>query len=293
MKPAPFDYCRASSPAQAVELLARHRGEARLIAGGQSLAPMLNLRMARPEALIDINGLAELAGIAEAPGGLHIGALARHADVAASALVARHAPLLTEALGHVAHPAIRHRGSFGGSLCHADPAAELPACVVALGAELHVLGPEGTRSLPADAFFHGPFQTALAEDEMLLGATLPHPPAGTVMAMDEIARRPGDYAIAGACATARPEGGRLAALRLVFFGISGQPELASRTAAALDGVDAAQAEASLPALLAAELDPDDDPQACAAMRLHYAAVLARRLIRRLLDPAVTATEMQA
>jgi aerobic carbon-monoxide dehydrogenase medium subunit len=161
VKPAAFAYVRAASLDQVFDLLARHGDEARLLAGGQSLVPTLNLRLSAPAVLIDINGLDELAGISVENGGLRIGALTRQRTVEESDEVARHSPLLKMAMPHIAHPAIRNRGTVGGSIAFADPAAELPACAVALGAKIELRGPEGSRTVAADRFFHGLYETDL------------------------------------------------------------------------------------------------------------------------------------
>lgn len=167
MKAADFTYARPDSVGEAVALLAAHPGEARVLAGGQSLLPMMNLRLARPRLLVDINRIEALQGITLTAAGLHIGALVRHGEAASHPLVARAAPLLVQALAHVGHAVVRNRGTLCGSLAHADPAAELPACALVLRAVMHIEGPAGTRDVPAAAFFRGLFATSCAEDEIL------------------------------------------------------------------------------------------------------------------------------
>src|ERR1700704_1979921 len=195
MKPAPFRYARAGSLAEAVALLAAAPGDTKLLAGGQSLVPMLNMRLVRPAVLVDVNSVRELAGIAPtADGGLRIGALTRHAELTASPAVIERAPLLAEAARHVGHAAIRNQGTLGGSLAHADPAAELPAALLALDARVHVTGPRGAREIAADAFFLGLLTTALEADEILTAIEVPAQPPG--WGFVEIARRPGDFALA-------------------------------------------------------------------------------------------------
>ncbi|HEX2941640.1 MAG TPA: xanthine dehydrogenase family protein subunit M [Rhodopila sp.] len=261
MKAPPFDYERAASVEQASALLARHGDDARLIAGGQSLLPALNLRLAAPRLLIDIGRIAGLDHIQLSNASLRIGALARHQTLLDDPVVARHVPLLTEALRHVAHPAIRARGTIGGNLAHADPASELPACMLALSATIEATSARGTRLIDAEAFFTGLFSTALAPDEILTAVTIPLPaPPGT---FHEIARRRGDYAIVGLATAGN---------RYAFFSVGDRPILARHAAAA--GPDIATAKAAL----ARDLTPPDDLQATGAMRLHLAGVLLERTL---------------
>ncbi len=173
MKASAFSYARATSVADALELLAAHGDRAKVLSGGQSLMPAMNLRLISPELIVDIGELAELRGIAVNGNTLKIGALTRHVDLQRSPDVAGHAPLLTEAIAHVAHPAIRNRGTIGGSLAHADPASELPACMVALNATIVVRGPKGERRIAAEDFFMGIYETALSPDELLIAVELP------------------------------------------------------------------------------------------------------------------------
>ncbi|MGH6968938.1 MAG: FAD binding domain-containing protein [Stellaceae bacterium] len=267
--PAPFEYERAGDVDAAVALLARHGTEARLIAGGHSLLPMMTLRLARPETLIDINGLSELGGIAETRSGLRVGALTRQATLGASEIVARRAPLLNAAVPFIAHPAIRNRGTFGGSLAQADPAAELPACVVALDARLEIAGPRGRRQVAARDFFKGVYETALTRDEILIAAEIPAQPGATLFL--ELARRQGDYAIAGLAGWAALRQGRIAEARLVFFGTDIRAVEAKAAAAALGtSLDAAVAA------LDRDLAPVADLNASAAMKRHLAGALLRR-----------------
>lgn len=196
MKPRAFEYRRATSIGEACRLLGGQT-EARVIAGGQSLVPMMNLRLVSPELLIDINGLTELQAVTLTAGMLHLGALVRHRQVETDPLVARHAPLLSLAVRHVAHQSVRNRGTLGGSLCHADPAAEFPACMLVLEATMHVASAGGTRSVAAGDFFHGMFATALEPGEMLTGVSIPLGPARDPAAIHEMARRHGDLALAG------------------------------------------------------------------------------------------------
>jgi aerobic carbon-monoxide dehydrogenase medium subunit len=281
VKPAPFAYVRAASLDQVFDLLARHGDEARLLAGGQSLVPTLNLRLSAPALLIDINGLDELAGIAVENGGLRIGALARQRTVEESDEVARHGPLLKMAMPYIAHPAIRNRGTIGGSIAFADPAAELPACAVALGAQIELRGTHGSRTVAADRFFRGLYETDLRPGEVVTAVTIPTCP-GRRSAIAELARRHGDYAMVGLAAHARLDGRTLADARLVFFGVGAKPVQAHAAGAALEGseVDDATVEAAQVAL-ARDLEPVGDLHASAATKLHLAGVLTARVLRQL------------
>jgi carbon-monoxide dehydrogenase medium subunit len=276
LKPAPFAYVKAAALDQVLDLLVRHGDEARLLAGGQSLIPSLNLRLAAPALLIDINGLDELAGIAVADGTLRIGALTRHRAIEQSGEIARHAPLLAQAMPFVAHPAIRNRGTLGGSIALADPAAELPACALALDARIELRGPTGPRTVAASAFFRGLYETDLRPDEVVTAISIPTPGPGRRSAFAELARRHGDYALAGLAATARVDGGTLHDLRLVFFGIGSRPTLAATAGAVLES-----GAGDLQAALAADLEPLADLQAGAATKLHLAGVLTARVVAQL------------
>ena len=280
MKASAFDYTRATSVPDALALLARHGEGAKLIAGGQSLLPALNLRLSAPSILIDIAGLPELRGVSVTSTHLRIGAGCTHAALLADPTVAAHAPLIPCALAHVAHPAIRTRGTIGGSLANADPAAELPACALALGAAMVLQGPGGTRTVAADRFFTGLFDTALAPGEILVAVEIPLQP-GARWGFAELARRSGDYAMAGLAAHGLPGGlpeGRPGALRLAFFSVGATTLLARRAADALaSGVTAATLDAAALALVA-DLPEHADLQASAATRLHLARVLLRRVV---------------
>src|SRR5262245_30296411 len=281
MKPASFRYARASTLAEAIALLAAAPGESKVLAGGQSLVPMLNMRLVRPAVLVDVNRLGELTGITPTPaGGLRIGALTRHAELVAAPVVIERAPLLAEAARHVGHAAIRNQGTLGGSLAHADPAAELPAALVALDARVLVTGPRGAREIPADALFRGLLTTALEADEILTAIEIPARPPGWGFA--EIARRPGDFALAGVAATLRLAPGspaRIDAARLVGFGVGDRPlrlSAAERLVAdvALDAVTAARAGAAA----GPDCDPPSDVHGSAEYRRHLATVLTERAL---------------
>ena len=287
MKPAPFEYFAPVTRAEALALLAAHGGEAKPLAGGQSLVPSMNFRLAQPAALIDLNGVDDLFGIrATADGGLAIGAMTRQRTVERSPLVAHHAPLIAEALPFIAHAQIRNRVTFGGSLAHADPAAELPAVVVALGAELRAQGPAGERAIPAADFFQGIFTTALEPDELLVEIGIPPLPPRTGTAFEEVARRHGDYAMAGAAAVVTlAAGGTVAACRLVFFSIGDGPVEARSVAALLGETPTPVVVRAAAAAIDADIDPPTDIHATAAYRRHLARTLAERTLNRALARA--------
>ena len=284
MKSPAFDYVRADSPQQVYALLAQHGDEARVLAGGQTLLATLNMRLSQPALLVDIAGLQGLRGITLAGGTLRIGALTRHVEIEESALVAQHAPLLAQAAPHIAHRAIRTRGTIGGALAYADPAAEWPACVLALGATLVLGSARGERRVAADDYFLGLYTTARQDDELLLACELPCRTAGENQHFDELARRQGDYAVAGLAACARPQGGGLQDVRLAFLSLGDRP-LRARAAEAvlqggpLDDERLAQADAAL----RAELDPFADLTHSAATKKQLAATLMRRAVRALTE----------
>ena len=281
MKPAPFEYHRPASLLETFDLLERYGDDGRILAGGQSLVPALNMRLATPRALIDINRLPGLDAIRLAPEGLVIGALARHEAVERSPLVREHAPLLAIAMPHVGHEAIRTRGTVGGSLALADPAAELPACAVALDATLRLEGRRGRRELRAEDFFRGIYTTALEPGELLVEVVVPRAP-GWRSAFQELARRHGDFALAGVTARARVERGAIAEARIVFFGVGPAPLRARGAEAALAGRAAdAEAIAAARRALETELDPPGDVHGSPALRRHLAGVLLHRVITEL------------
>jgi aerobic carbon-monoxide dehydrogenase medium subunit len=284
MKPAPFEYHRPASLAETFDLLDRYGDEGRLLAGGQSLVPALNLRLATPRAVIDINRIPGLDGIRVTPDGLAIGALARQEALERSPLVREHAPLIAAALPHIGHSAIRARGTIGGSLALADPAAELPACAVALGATIRVGHRGGTRAIAADDFFRGIYTTALAPGEIVTEILVPRPAAGWRWGFDELARRHGDFALAGLAAVASITAGTIAQTRLVFFGVGPRPVRARRAEAALAGRRAdAEALAAAGRALDGDLDPPGDVHGSPALRRHLARVLLSRVVGRLAE----------
>ncbi len=275
MKPAPFAYAKARSVAHAIELLVDD--DARLLAGGQSLIATLNMRLSHPALLVDINGVGGLDRIASNNGHIEIGALVRHAQAERSSELARRAPLIALAMPHIGHPAIRNRGTIGGSVAFADPAAELPACVLALGGEMTIAGPQGSRIVRADDFFKGLFETALTARDVLTAIRIPAAGADTRVGFAEFARRHGDYAMVGLAACARADGQRLRDLRLAYFGVGSTPVRAHHAEQALTERDI---DAAVHAL-AQDLNPPDDVQASGAVKTHLAGVLLRRVARQL------------
>ena len=283
MKAAAFAYARATSISNALELLAAHGDKAKVLSGGQSLMPAMNLRLISPEFIIDISELDELRGIAVRANALTIGALTRHVDLLRSPEIAAHAPLLAEAVAHVAHPAIRNRGTLGGSLAQADPASELPACMLALDATIIVRSESAERRIAAVEFFKGIYETALSANELLVAVEVPIAISGSAHFFHEFARRHGDYAIAGLAALAIVEGGLFKDLRLAFFAVADRPVLI-KAANWLINVDVTPGLVS-DALVALgeELSPHEDQQASSAMRRHLAKVLLSRCVSALLD----------
>jgi carbon-monoxide dehydrogenase medium subunit len=282
MKASAFSYVKPLTVHHALALLAEHGETAKLLSGGQSLMPALNLRLSSPEWLIDIGGLDELRGITVADGVLRIGALARHADILKSSDIAAHAPLLTDAMAHVAHPAIRNRGTIGGNLAHADPASEMPACMVALDAVIVVRDAQCERRIPAGEFFTGIYETVLSADQLLVAVELPAKHPDQAHFFHEYCRRKGDYAIVGLAASAVLDGDHFKELRLVFFAAGDRPLL---VAAAGELVGRPVTPAMLTAAqlaLDAELDPEEDQQASASMRRHMARQLLSLSVATLL-----------
>jgi len=282
MKAAAFAYARPTSVARALELLGVHGDKAKILSGGQSLMPAMNLRLISPEFIVDIGALAELRGIVLKGDALSIGALTRHVDVLKSPEVAAHVPLLRDATSHVAHPAIRNRGTLGGSLAHADPASELPACMVALGATIIVRGPRGERRIPAQEFFTGIYETALSPQELLVAVELPVAGKGSAHFFQEFARRHGDYAIVGLAAQSIVASGQFADLRLGFFAVGDRPLLAGAADRLVNVAVTPEILARASAILSDELDPQEDQQATPAMRRHLAKVLLSRCVSSLL-----------
>jgi len=282
MKAPPFAYLRAERLGDVFEAFAAHGEEAQILAGGQSLMPSLNMRLSRPQVLVDINRIAGLGGIGLEGEAVRIGALARHVEVERSDIIAERLPLIAEAIGHVAHPAIRSRGTFGGSLALADPAGELPACALAYEADIVLEGQGGRRAIAADEYFRGIYETARAPDEILVGVSLPVPDPGERCCFIEFARRHGDFALVGVAARATVEAGEVKSLRLVVFGSEPRPTLARQAAAAATGhaVDALPHD-KIAEALTGELDPMADLQGGRDFKFHLARTLVRRALERI------------
>lgn len=273
MKPAAFDYVAPTTLDDALTLLAERGPQASVIAGGQSLMPMLAFRLQEPQWLVDINRIAGLNHIQVEGSVMRIGALVRHAQLEASEVVARHLPLLSSAISHVAHAAIRQRGTLGGSLCLADPAAELPACMLALDARMVLRSTRGRREVPANEFFISLYQTALAPGELLVEVLVPIPAAGSAMVFDEFSRRHGDYAMAGLAACSHPPSRRS---RLVFLGCGDKPMRASHAEDLLNQRSGTPSYDELRSALGSDLQPESDLQAQTDTKLHLATVLLQR-----------------
>jgi carbon-monoxide dehydrogenase medium subunit len=263
VKPAPFEYVRPGSLADAVEALAGDSG-AKVLAGGQSLVPLLSMRLAAPSRLVDINGLPDLDGIAADEGGVRVGALARHADVLASEDVRRVQPLVSLALANVAHPTIRNRGTTVGSIVHADAAAEMPMVLRLLGGSVDVVGPAGSRTIDADDLFVGPLESSVHHDEIAVSAYFPALAAGAGVAFEEIARRHGDYALCGVAALVTGE--RILA---GYLSVCEVPTVVDLTGVAHDDLGDAALE---------HLEPGDDIHATADYRAQLVRVLTARVV---------------
>ncbi|HTE13754.1 MAG TPA: xanthine dehydrogenase family protein subunit M [Burkholderiales bacterium] len=282
MKAPPFAYARARHLSDVFELLDRHGDGAKLLAGGQSLMPALNMRLSAPQVLIDISRLHEHAYIKVENGHVHIGALTTHAQISDSAEIRKYLPLLADAAQHIAHPAIRNSGTFGGSLAMADPAAEWPACCVTLDAQIGLASKAGRRRVAARDFFEGLYATAMKPNEVLTDVVIPIPGADYRHAFLELARRRGDYAIVGVAALAKVSGSALNELRLTYLGINEKPLVATKTSQVFvfkgfseEALEEAQN------VLASELDPSADLYSAAATKLHLAQVLTARAMKQL------------
>lgn len=279
MKARAFSYVRPATVAEAIDAFAAAGGEASYIAGGQSLVPALALRLQAPECLIDIAHIEAMRGIERQGDRLRLGALTRHVDAHDDPLIAQYAPLLHLAAPHVAHPAIRNRGTLGGSIALADPASEFPAMMLAMGAEMEIAGPDGTRRVPADAFFQDVYQTAIEPGELLVAFHIPVAGPHHRCAFDELARRRGDYALVGCGVMLAMSGDVVEDARIAFLSVGPTPVRARAAEAVLTGSrleEAAIRDAQ--SALAEDLDPADEAHMPAAMRLHLARVLLGRLL---------------
>jgi CO/xanthine dehydrogenase FAD-binding subunit len=279
MKPAAFDYVVAESIEGAVAALAAADGEAKILAGGQSLVPMLNFRLLRPSILVDINRIPDLAFIEDGSDAIVVGALTRHHGLETSPVIARHLPVVAEAMRHVAHLAIRNRGTIGGSLSHADPAAELPMLTLLLDAALHVVSPAGPRTIAARDFFLGPLSVDLAPDELLTRIVLPKLPLATGWGFAEVARRSGDFALAAVAVTLTLRDDAIGEARIAMTGIDDTAKRASEAEALLAGrtltpelIDSAVTA------VRTEVDPPTDLHASSDYRRHLVGVLVGRAL---------------
>jgi len=293
MKPAAFDYFTPATVDEALALLAEHGGDAKPLAGGQSLIPAMNFRLARPAALVDLNRIAELAYVRAGgkDAGLVIGAMARQRAVERSDVVARAAPLVAEAMPSIAHPQIRNRGTVGGSIAHADPAAELPAVMLALEARFRARSSTGERSIRVAEFFKGMLETALAPGELLVEIAVPALPARTGTAFLEMARRHGDYALVGVAAVVTLDTKeRCHTARIAGFSVGDGPVLLAEAASVLAGQPPSEEllRAAGDAAATRDVDPPSDIHASAAYRRQLVAVLTRRALARAFERAKSA-----
>ncbi len=279
MIPAAFDYDVAESLDHAVELLGKGGGDAKLLAGGHSLIPALKLRIARPSLLVDIGRLSSLAYVKDAGTHIAIGALTRHAAAAADPLLQEHCPIVSFTAGQIGDPQVRHRGTLGGSISHGDPASDMPAVMLALGAELDVHGPGGTRTIPAAEFFTGVFETALAPDEVLVEVRVPKLGASTGWAYLKANRRAQDWATVGVAALVHRDNGSIAGASIGLVNMGGTPLRAKAAEAALAGGTSA-ADAAM--LVTEGAEPPSDHAGSSEYRAHLAQVMARRALEQAL-----------
>lgn len=279
MKAPKFGYVRAESVDHALKLLDEHGEDGRILAGGQSLMPTLNMRLSQPEILIDINRLDDLKGISLDGDTVRIGALTRHVEVLNSDIVKEHLPLIAEAVPHVAHVAVRNRGTFGGSVALADPAAEMPACVLALGGTIVLRSVAGTREVAADDYFKGLYETERRDNELLVEVRIPSQKKDKVSVFLELARRHGDFAIAGLAAYGSVSGKTVTDMRLVYFGSEDRPTLGANAIAALAGREwSDETRAAVAAALESDLEPMSNLQGSSAMKMHLQKVLTGRAL---------------
>ena len=283
MKPAPFKYYAPATVQEALALLAEHGYDAKVLAGGQSLIPTMNFRLAQPAVLVDLNHVSELFYINpdNKTGGLLIGAMTRESQVEHSPLVAERSPLITETMPHIAHEQIRHRGTFGGCMAHADPAAELPTIAVALRANMKVRGQSGERWVPAEEFFISLFTTVLMPDELLVEVAIPPLSPRTGWSFMEVARRHGDYALVGVAATVTLDGQNWCEeARLVYVSVGDRPENAVQATALLNGQELTSEaiEAAAETAATADVEPVKDIHASVEYRRHLVKVLTRRAL---------------
>ena len=288
MKPAPFDYVAPRTIAEACSTLAEAGGGATVLAGGQTLMPLLNLRMSQPFILVDINKIAELKGVSRVAGGIRIGPMTRQCEVLADEALARDLPVLVEAMSHVGHHQTRNRGTIGGSISLGEPAAEMPAAAVALGASIEVRSIRGTRTVPAEQFYVGPYLTVLEPDELVTGLTYPDWPRGHITVFRELAQRPGDFALLGLVGALVIDGGKITRAGLAWFGMGPTPikagaaeqMLRGRTLAGIDSHAVAERAIS-------DTAPFDDHHASA----EYRRTVGKRIFARTLREALEVREV--
>ncbi|MFM5930405.1 MAG: FAD binding domain-containing protein [Novosphingobium sp.] len=287
MKPAPFDYVAPTSLEEACAILSEAGGGATLIAGGQTLMPLLNLRMSQPFILVDVNRIAGFAGVSRTEGGTRIGPATRQADALQDATLARHVPALVQALGHVGHHQTRNRGTVGGSVALGEPAAEMPATAVALGATIAIASVRGTRHVAARDFYVGPYMTVLEPDEIVTGIAYPDWGENQIVLFREVARRPGDFALVGMVGALAMDGPRIARAGLAWFAMGGTPLAMTQVEAALTGKTLDEIDAGALAELAlAGTAPFDDSHASA----EYRRTVGRRIFIKTLHEAIGARE---
>lgn len=289
MKAPAFAYARPKELTEVLALMTEHGDNARLLAGGQTLNATLNMRLSEPSLLIDLQSVAALKGIDVQGQMLRIGAMCTHTEIEDSALIAQHFPLLTAAVPHIAHRAIRNLGTFGGSIAYGDPAAEWPACLLALDGVVVARGPQGERRMAAQDFFTGLYSTDLQEDELVVACELPLAKGAQRFAFDELARRHGDYAVVGIAATAQVQGKVLRDVRLAWLGAAAQPLRSTRTEGLLEGQTLNEAlVAQAVQCLKDELPTEADLTHSAATKAHLAGVMLKRALKTLTQPATAA-----
>ena len=283
MKPAPFDYVAPESIDEALQVLADSGGGATILAGGQTLVPLLNLRMNQPFVIVDINRIAALKGVSRVDGGTRVGPVTRQAEALRDATLAQHLPVMVEALSHVGHYQTRNRGTVGGSVSLGEPAAEMPATAVALGAEIEIRSSRGTRKVKAEEFYLGPYMTVLEPDELVTGITYPDWADGHVTLFREVAQRPGDFALVGMVGALELSGGNVSRAGIAWFGMGPTPIKARQAEAALLGksLDAIDPQA-VAELAVADTAPFDDHHATS----EYRRTVGRRIFTRTLREAL-------
>lgn len=287
MKPAPFDYARPATIEEACRILADAGGGATVIAGGQTLMPLLNLRMSQPFILLDINGIEALRGVARGDGGIRVGPATRQADALGDETLRRELPAFVAALSQVGHHQTRNRGTVGGSVALGEPAAEMPATAVALGATIEIASARGTRQVPATEFYIGPYMTVLEPDELVTGIVYPDWPEGHVVLFREVAQRPGDFALVGMVGAAVVEQDRVSRAGLAWFGMGPTPIRMKQAEAQLVGRPLAELDQqALADLAVADCAPFDDHHASA----EYRRTVGRRVFAKTLREALALKE---